>query len=175
MARLQAHVFRDARHYQIAALATLVVFNLGWIDFGARPANTALALAASLLTLGFAMLILLPGLALLAPFALARDPAAADRRRGYYLPLALALLAGLALPCLWLDQTSGSSLGPALWRLGNGWLDPATEAARREALFEDSVQNERTRGDALSKRFEEALRQAREEPVTRPKRDFDWD
>jgi len=41
---------RDARHYQIAALSTLVVFNLGWIDFGARPANTVLALAAALLT-----------------------------------------------------------------------------------------------------------------------------
>lgn len=49
------------------------------------------------------------------------------------------------------------------------------EAERREALFQDSVLNERTRGDALSQRFEEALRQAREEPVTRPKRDFDWD
>jgi enediyne biosynthesis protein E5 len=45
-----ARFWKDARHYQIAALATLVVFNLGWIDFGARPANTALALAASLLT-----------------------------------------------------------------------------------------------------------------------------
>jgi hypothetical protein len=51
----------------------------------------------------------------------------------------------------------------------------ATEAARREALFEQSVESERTRGDALSKRFEEALRQAREEPVTKPSRDFDWD
>ena len=51
----------------------------------------------------------------------------------------------------------------------------AEQAARREAAFEESVSNERTRGDALSKRFEEALRQAREEPVTRPKRDFDLD
>lgn len=51
----------------------------------------------------------------------------------------------------------------------------ASEAAKRESLFEQSVANERTRGDALSKRFEEALKQAREEPVTRPKRDFDWD
>ena len=51
----------------------------------------------------------------------------------------------------------------------------AAEAARREALFEQSVQNERTRGDALSKRFEEALRQAHDEPVTKPKRDFDLD
>ena len=33
----------------------------------------------------------------------------------------------------------------------------AAEAARREALFEQSVNSERTRGDALSKRFEEAL------------------
>ncbi len=49
------------------------------------------------------------------------------------------------------------------------------EAARREALFEQSVQAERTRGDALSKRFEEALRQARDEPITKPTRDFDLD
>jgi hypothetical protein len=47
--------------------------------------------------------------------------------------------------------------------------------ARREALFEQSVQSEKTRGDALSKRFEEALKQARNEPVTKPKRDFDLD
>ena len=31
------------------------------------------------------------------------------------------------------------------------------------------------RGDALSKRFDEALRQAKEEPVTKPMRDFDLD
>jgi GTP cyclohydrolase FolE2 len=51
----------------------------------------------------------------------------------------------------------------------------AEQQARREALFEQSKEDERTRGDALSKRFEEALRQAREEPITKPKRDFDWD
>lgn len=51
----------------------------------------------------------------------------------------------------------------------------AREAARREALFQQSVQNERTRGDALSKRFEEALRQANDEPITKPTRDFDLD
>jgi len=50
-----------------------------------------------------------------------------------------------------------------------------SEAARREALFQQSVESERTRGDALSKRFEEALRQARDEPVTKPTRDFDLD
>jgi hypothetical protein len=51
----------------------------------------------------------------------------------------------------------------------------AEQAARREAAFEDSVNAEKTRGDALSKRFEEALRQAREEPITKPTRDFDLD
>jgi hypothetical protein len=51
----------------------------------------------------------------------------------------------------------------------------AEEAARREAIFKQSVDAEKTRGDALSRRFDEALRQAREEPVTRPMRDFDLD
>jgi hypothetical protein len=51
----------------------------------------------------------------------------------------------------------------------------AEEAARREAIFEDSFNAERTRGDALSKRFEEALKQAKQEPVTKPMRDFDLD
>ncbi len=49
------------------------------------------------------------------------------------------------------------------------------EARRREALFEQSVAAEKTRGDALAKRFEEALRQARHEPVKKPTRDFDLD
>jgi hypothetical protein len=46
---------------------------------------------------------------------------------------------------------------------------------RREAAFEQSVTTERTKGDALSKRFEEALKQAKEEPITKPTRDFDLD
>ena len=51
----------------------------------------------------------------------------------------------------------------------------ADAKAKRDALFEKSVQSERTRGDALSKRFEEALRQAKDEPITKPTRDFDLD
>ena len=51
----------------------------------------------------------------------------------------------------------------------------AEERARREALFQQSVTDERHRGDALSKRFEEALEQAKKEPVTRPEREFDLD
>jgi hypothetical protein len=51
----------------------------------------------------------------------------------------------------------------------------ADAKARRDALFEQSVQSEKTRGDALSKRFEDALRQAKEEPIAKPQRDFDLD
>lgn len=51
----------------------------------------------------------------------------------------------------------------------------AAEAARREALFQQSVEAEKTRGDALARRFEEALKKASQEPVTKPTRDFDLD
>ena len=51
----------------------------------------------------------------------------------------------------------------------------AREAQRREAIFQQSVDNEKTRGDALSKRFDEALKQAKQEPVSKPMRDFDLD
>ena len=51
----------------------------------------------------------------------------------------------------------------------------AEDTARREAIFQQSVVAEKGRGDALSKRFEEALKQARTEPVTKPTRDFDLD
>ena len=51
----------------------------------------------------------------------------------------------------------------------------AAQNARREALFEQSIANEKGRDDALAKRFEEALKQANQEPVSRPIRDFDFD
>ena len=51
----------------------------------------------------------------------------------------------------------------------------AEQAARREALFAQSVQNEKGKSDALSKRFEEALQQAKQEPITKPLRGFDLD
>ena len=51
----------------------------------------------------------------------------------------------------------------------------AAQEARREALFAQSVEAEKGRDDALSRRFEEALAQASREPVTKPVRDFDLD
>ncbi len=51
----------------------------------------------------------------------------------------------------------------------------AEQAAKREALFEQSVQSEKNKGDALSRRFEEALREAKKEPISKPLRGFDLD
>src|SRR6478609_10882535 len=51
----------------------------------------------------------------------------------------------------------------------------ADQAARRDALFNQSFQHEKTKGDALNKRFEEALREAKKEPVSKPLRGFDLD
>ena len=47
--------------------------------------------------------------------------------------------------------------------------------ARREALFEQSFAAEQGKEDALARRFEEALKQAHKEPVSKPTRDFDLD
>lgn len=51
----------------------------------------------------------------------------------------------------------------------------AEQAARREALFQQSFAAEQGRDDALARRFEEALKQAKQEPVSKPTRDFDLD
>jgi hypothetical protein len=59
--------------------------------------------------------------------------------------------------------------------LDNAQRIVAEQAARREALFQKSVAEERNRGDALARRFEEALRQAHQEPISKPTRDFDLD
>lgn len=40
----------DARHYQIAALACLLAFNIGFVDFGAKPLPSALAIISALAT-----------------------------------------------------------------------------------------------------------------------------
>jgi hypothetical protein len=59
--------------------------------------------------------------------------------------------------------------------LGNASRILAEADARREALFQQSVEAEKTRDDALTRRFEEALKQAQREPITKPMRDFDLD
>ena len=50
MSRRFAQLWSDARHLQILALSILLIFNIGWLDFGARPLNSALAIGAALVT-----------------------------------------------------------------------------------------------------------------------------
>jgi Na+-transporting NADH:ubiquinone oxidoreductase subunit NqrB len=40
----------DARHFQIVALSTLLAINFVWIDFGAKPLHSALAIASAFAT-----------------------------------------------------------------------------------------------------------------------------
>jgi len=48
--------------------------------------------------------------------------------------------------------------------------------ARRESIFAQSVQAEKNRDDLMSKKFAEAVKKAKESPLTgKPLRDFDLD
>ena len=50
LGRLALQFWADARHFQIAALGALLAINFAWLDFGARPLASALALAGALAT-----------------------------------------------------------------------------------------------------------------------------
>jgi hypothetical protein len=49
------------------------------------------------------------------------------------------------------------------------------EAAQRQARFEESLKAERTKKGLLDRKFQDALRKAKDEPITKPTRDIDLD
>jgi hypothetical protein len=49
------------------------------------------------------------------------------------------------------------------------------EKARREAMFRQSAEDEKSKAQLLEKKFQEALKQSKNEPIERPSRDFDLD
>jgi hypothetical protein len=49
------------------------------------------------------------------------------------------------------------------------------EAAQRQAKFEESLRAQKSKKDLLDKRFQDALKRSKGEPVTRPVRDIDLD
>jgi len=51
----------------------------------------------------------------------------------------------------------------------------AKEQARREALFQQSTEDQKIKSDLLDRKFQEALKEAKDEPITRPTRDIDLD
>jgi hypothetical protein len=49
------------------------------------------------------------------------------------------------------------------------------QAAKREALFNQSAQDLKTKSQVLDRKFQEALGKSKDEPVTKPTRDIDLD
>ncbi len=49
------------------------------------------------------------------------------------------------------------------------------EAARREALFQQSAEEEKIKAQLLQRKFEEALKKTKDEPLAPPMRDIDLD
>lgn len=49
------------------------------------------------------------------------------------------------------------------------------EAAQRQARFEESLKAERSKKNLLDKKFQDALKKAKDEPITKPTRDIDLD
>jgi predicted amidophosphoribosyltransferase len=49
------------------------------------------------------------------------------------------------------------------------------EKARREAIFQQSSEDQKIKSDLLDRKFQEALKQTKDEPVSRPLRDIDLD
>jgi uncharacterized Zn finger protein (UPF0148 family) len=44
---------------------------------------------------------------------------------------------------------------------------------RREALFQKSTEDEKSKSQLLERKFEEALKKSKDEPITKPQRDID--
>ena len=90
----------------------------------------------------------------------------------------------LECPCCGARLKIDISLGKVIW---HGQPHRKTEApdidhsaqllekekARREALFRKSAEDEKSKAQLLEKKFEEALKRSKDEPVVRPTRDFD--
>ncbi len=49
------------------------------------------------------------------------------------------------------------------------------EAAQRQARFEESLKAEKSKKNLLDRKFQEALKKAKDEPITKPVRDIDLD
>jgi enediyne biosynthesis protein E5 len=84
---IAASLAGDARHFQIATLASLLVLHVAWFDLGATPLQAAVTIAAALAT----------------QYAFSRFPGAAsfDWRSPLITALSLSLLLRTQVPALW--------------------------------------------------------------------------
>ena len=92
----------------------------------------------------------------------------------------------LTCPCCGARLTIDSALGKVLHHTAPPKQDKSPdlaqaaqllekEKARREALFQQSTEDQKTKSDLLDRKFQEALKQTKDEPITRPTRDIDLD
>jgi hypothetical protein len=49
------------------------------------------------------------------------------------------------------------------------------QAARREAIFRQSAADEKSKPQLLERKFEEALKKSKDQPIEKPTRDIDLD
>ncbi len=49
------------------------------------------------------------------------------------------------------------------------------EAAQRQAKFEESLRSEKQKKDLLNRKFQDAFKRTKDQPITRPVRDIDLD
>ena len=92
----------------------------------------------------------------------------------------------LACPCCGATLTIDRELGKVIAheeppRVSNAPdLERATELlrqqqAKREALFAQSAEDEKVKSKLLEEKFNDRLKKTKDEPITRPTRDFDLD
>jgi hypothetical protein len=92
----------------------------------------------------------------------------------------------LDCPCCGARLKIDISLGKVIWhgqpikKTDAPDIDQSTqllekEKARREELFRKSAEDEKSKAQLLEKKFQEALKRSKDEPVVRPTREIDLD
>ncbi|HKS76327.1 MAG TPA: hypothetical protein VJQ82_24145 [Terriglobales bacterium] len=92
----------------------------------------------------------------------------------------------LECPCCGTRLKIDASLGKVIWhgqppkKTEVPDIDHSTqllekEKARREAIFQKSAEDQKSKAQLLEKKFEEAIKRSKDEPIVRPSREFDLD
>jgi len=92
----------------------------------------------------------------------------------------------LECPCCGARLKIDASLGKVIWhgqpprKTDAPDIDQSTrlleqERARREAMFRQSAEDEKSKAQLLEKKFQEALKRSKDEPIVKPTREIDLD
>ena len=120
----------DARHFQIAALSSLLLINFFWIDFGARPLYAALAIASALVTqVVCARLFGLPNIDLRSPLITGLSLSLLLRAGEPWLPVAAGVIAIASKFVFRLDgkhiwNPAGFAIVVLLFTANGVWISP---------------------------------------------------